>query len=82
MGGDILFNVVKSLQYGGSVACCGLTAGVNFQASVLPFILRGVNLLGVDSLELPLVVKANSRGLPRLSRQLARSAWRLSVAYS
>ncbi|MBP8236960.1 MAG: YhdH/YhfP family quinone oxidoreductase, partial [Pseudomonas sp.] len=59
VGGDILFNVVKSLQYGGSVACCGLTAGVNFQASVLPFILRGVNLLGVDSVELPLVVKAS-----------------------
>ena len=40
-------------------ACCGLTAGSQFQASVLPFILRGVNLLGVDSVELPLVVKAS-----------------------
>ncbi len=59
VGGDILFNVVKSLQYGGSVACCGLTAGAGFKASVLPFILRGVNLLGVDSVELPLVVKAS-----------------------
>ncbi|MFT5781638.1 MAG: acrylyl-CoA reductase (NADPH) [Pseudomonas sp.] len=59
VGGDILFNVVKSLQYGGSVACCGLTAGVGFNANVLPFILRGVNLLGVDSVELPLVVKAS-----------------------
>ncbi|TWC33629.1 putative YhdH/YhfP family quinone oxidoreductase [Pseudomonas sp. SJZ079] len=59
VGGDILFNVVKSLRYGGSVACCGLTAGVGFKASVLPFILRGVNLLGVDSVELPLVVKAS-----------------------
>ena len=58
VGGDILFNVVKSLQYGGSVAC-GLTAGAGFKASVLPFILRGVNLLGVDSVELPLVVKAS-----------------------
>lgn len=48
VGGDILFNVVKSLQYGGSVACCGLTAGAGFKASVLPFILRGVNLLGVE----------------------------------
>ena len=47
------------LQYGGSVACCGLTAGAGFKASVLPFILRGVNLLGVDSVELPLVVKAS-----------------------
>lgn len=59
VGGDILFNVVKSLQYGASVACCGLTAGITFNASVLPFILRGVNLLGVDSVELPLVVKAS-----------------------
>lgn len=59
VGGEILFNVIKSLQRGGSVACCGLTAGVGFQASVLPFILRGVNLLGVDSVELPLVVKAS-----------------------
>jgi acrylyl-CoA reductase (NADPH) len=59
VGGDILFNVVKSLGYGASVACCGLTAGVEFKASVLPFILRGVNLLGVDSVELPLVVKAS-----------------------
>ena len=59
VGGDILFNVVKSLRHSGSVACCGLTAGVSFQASVLPFILRGVNLLGVDSVELPLVVKAS-----------------------
>lgn len=59
VGGDILFNVVKSLRYGGSVACCGLTAGVGFKGSVMPFILRGVNLLGVDSVELPLVVKAS-----------------------
>jgi acrylyl-CoA reductase (NADPH) len=59
VGGDILFNVVKSLQRGTSVACCGLTAGTNFQANVLPFILRGVNLLGVDSVEIPLVVKAS-----------------------
>lgn len=59
VGGDILFNVVKALQRGASVACCGLTAGTGFQANVLPFILRGVNLLGVDSVEIPLVVKAS-----------------------
>lgn len=58
VGGDILFNVVKSLRYGSSVACCGLTAGIGFNASVLPFILRDVNLLGVDSVELPLTAKA------------------------
>lgn len=54
VGGDTLFNVVKSLNYGGSVACCGLVQSPSFDASVLPFILRGVNLLGVDSVELPL----------------------------
>lgn len=59
VGGEILFNVVKSLNYGGSVACCGLTAGAEFAANVFPFILRGVNLLGVDSVELPLVAKAS-----------------------
>lgn len=57
VGGDILFNAVKATKYGGSVACCGLTAGANFQANVFPFILRGVNLLGVDSVELPLSFK-------------------------
>lgn len=59
VGGDILFNVVKSLKYGASVVTCGLTAGTQFQGSVLPFILRNVNLLGVDSVEQPLVVKAS-----------------------
>ena len=59
VGGDILFNIVKSLRYGAGVACCGLTAGVQFQASVLPFILRNVNLMGIDSVEQPLVVKAS-----------------------
>lgn len=58
VGGDMLFNAVKALQHSGSAACCGLTAGTDFKGSVLPFILRGVNLLGVDSVELPLAVKA------------------------
>ena len=72
VGGDILCNVLKALRYGGSAACCGLTAGVGFQGSVLPFILRGVNLLGVDSVELPLVVKASM--WDRLSLQ-----WKLNL---
>ena len=57
VGGDTLFNVIKGLKYGGSVAACGLVQSLMFQASVLPFILRGVNLLGVDSVELPLMQK-------------------------
>lgn len=57
VGGDVLGNILKSIRYGGSVACCGMVAGPNFTTSVFPFILRGVNLLGVDSVELPLDVK-------------------------
>ncbi len=52
VGGDILFNAVKSLKYGASLAACGLVASAAFSGSVLPFILRHVNLLGIDSVEL------------------------------
>ena len=58
VGGDILFNAVKSLKYGASLAACGLVASPAFSATVLPFILRHVNLLGVDSVELPIERKA------------------------
>ena len=54
VGGDILFNAVKSLRYGASLAACGLVASPAFSATVLPFILRHVNLLGIDSVELPI----------------------------
>lgn len=57
VGGDILGNVLKGIQYGGSVACCGMAAGADLHTSVFPFILRGINLMGVDSVELPLEVK-------------------------
>ncbi|MEQ8954822.1 MAG: zinc-binding dehydrogenase, partial [Gammaproteobacteria bacterium] len=57
VGGATLFNVVKSILPGGSVACCGLVGSPMFEASVFPFILRGVNLLGVDSVEIPLADK-------------------------
>ncbi|MEJ6679012.1 MAG: YhdH/YhfP family quinone oxidoreductase [OM182 bacterium] len=56
-GGTTLVNVIKSLNYGGSVAACGLVDSPALSATVLPFILRGVNLLGVDSVELPLAQK-------------------------
>ncbi len=54
VGGDILANVIKSLNYGGSVSACGLVASANYSATVLPYLLRGVNLLGIDSVELPI----------------------------
>jgi putative YhdH/YhfP family quinone oxidoreductase len=57
VGGDILFNAVKSLRYGGSAALCGLVASPAIPATVLPFILRHVNLLGIDSVQLPIEEK-------------------------
>lgn len=57
VGGDILFNAIKSLQYGGSAVCCGLAGSTELHGSIFPFILRGVNLLGVDSVELPVEIK-------------------------
>jgi acrylyl-CoA reductase (NADPH) len=62
VGGDLLFNGVKSLRYGCSLAACGLVASPQFAATVLPFILRHVNLLGVDSVQLPLAEKARIWG--------------------
>ena len=57
VGGDILFNGIKALRYGCSLAACGLVASPQIPGSVLPFILRHVNLLGIDSVQLPLVQK-------------------------
>jgi len=58
VGGEILFNAVKGLRYGASLAACGLVDSPQIPASVLPFILRHVNLLGVDSVQLPIEQKA------------------------
>jgi acrylyl-CoA reductase (NADPH) len=58
VGGEILFNGLKSLNYGCSLAACGLVDSPLIPASVLPFILRHVNLLGIDSVQLPLPQKA------------------------
>ena len=57
VGGAILFNAVKGLKYGASLAACGLVNSPDIPASVFPFILRHVNLLGIDSVELPIDVK-------------------------
>lgn len=57
VGGDILVNGLKALKYGGSAACCGMAASAEIHGTVFPFILRGINLLGVDSVELPLDIK-------------------------
>ncbi|MBN9533605.1 MAG: oxidoreductase [Alphaproteobacteria bacterium] len=49
VGSKTLANVIASLRYGGAVAACGLAGGLDLPASVAPFILRGVSLLGIDS---------------------------------
>jgi acrylyl-CoA reductase (NADPH) len=49
VGGSTLAYVIRTLRYGASVAASGLTGGSGLQTTVLPFILRGVNLLGIDS---------------------------------
>lgn len=72
VGGEILVNGLKSLKYAGSLASCGLVASPRISATVLPFILRHVNLLGVDSVQLPLQQKAE------IWQKLATS-WRLDA---
>ena len=54
VGGVTLANVLTRIRYGGSVAASGLTGGPGLATTVLPFILRGVNLLGIDSVEMPM----------------------------
>ena len=49
VGGSILSSLIPSIKQRGCVAVCGNTAGVNFTTNVLPFILRGIRLVGIDS---------------------------------
>jgi acrylyl-CoA reductase (NADPH) len=53
VGGDMLARVLGQMQYGASVAAVGLAGGANLPATVIPFLLRGVNLLGIDSVMQP-----------------------------
>lgn len=53
VGGDTLAHVLAEMRYGGSVAACGLAGGNGLDTTVIPFLLRGVNLLGIDSVQCP-----------------------------
>jgi acrylyl-CoA reductase (NADPH) len=53
VGSHTLANACASTQYGGVVTACGLAQGMDFPASVAPFILRGVKLIGIDSVMRP-----------------------------
>lgn len=53
VGSQTLVNACAQTRYGGAVAACGLAQGPDFPATVMPFILRGVSLLGIDSVMAP-----------------------------
>ncbi|MEM7637162.1 MAG: MDR family oxidoreductase [Pseudomonadota bacterium] len=71
VGSTTLANVLSQMNYGGAVAACGLAQGMDLPASVAPFILRGVKLLGVDSVMCP---------KPRREQAWARLAKDLDMA--
>jgi len=53
VGGETLAAAIKATRYGGSVTCCGLVGSIELPLNVYPFILRGVSLLGIDSVNCP-----------------------------
>ncbi|MEO0362509.1 MAG: oxidoreductase, partial [Pseudomonadota bacterium] len=53
VGGPMLAKVLTQMKYGASVAAVGLAGGAKLPATVVPFLLRGVNLLGIDSVMRP-----------------------------
>ncbi len=57
VGSTTLVNVLSMTRYGGAVAACGLAGGMDLPGSVAPFILRGVSLLGIDSVMCPLTLR-------------------------
>ncbi len=57
VGSAMLANVLSMIKYGGAVAACGLAGGMDLPGSVAPFILRGVCLLGIDSVMCPIELR-------------------------
>jgi acrylyl-CoA reductase (NADPH) len=68
VGSHTLANACAQTRYGGVVAACGLAQGADFPATVMPFILRGVSLVGVDSVMAPLARR--QQAWDRLARDL------------
>ena len=60
VGSHTLANVLSMTSYGGAVAACGLAQGMDLPASVAPFILRGVSLLGIDSVMAPKPIRVEA----------------------
>jgi len=68
VGSTTLANVLASTSYGGAVSACGLAGGLDLPASVAPFILRGISLLGIESVYMPM--KRRLQAWERLARDL------------
>lgn len=68
VGSQTLASACATTRYGGTVAACGLAGGMDFPASVAPFILRGVTLAGVDSVMAPMALRIEA--WQRLARDL------------
>jgi acrylyl-CoA reductase (NADPH) len=68
VGGEVLAGALRGVKYGGAVAACGNTGGVKLPTTVLPFILRGVTLFGVDSVQTP--IKERVKTWKRLASDL------------
>jgi acrylyl-CoA reductase (NADPH) len=58
VGGATLAGILPAVRYGGAVAATGLTGGTKLETTVMPFILRGVGLLGIDSVQTPMELRA------------------------
>ncbi|MET0220617.1 MAG: MDR family oxidoreductase [Tardiphaga sp.] len=71
VGSTTLANLLSMTKYGGAIAACGLAAGMDLPSSVAPFILRGVCLLGIDSVMCPIAVRKTAWA--RLAQDLDRS---------
>ncbi|MEK3971129.1 YhdH/YhfP family quinone oxidoreductase [Bacillus sp. FSL M7-0558] len=54
VGGDVASVLIPQISYGGSMSMCGNAGGIKLTTTVLPFILRGINLLGIDSVNVPI----------------------------
>lgn len=70
VAGPMLARALKQMRYGGSVASVGLAGGPSFEGSVIPFLLRGVNILGIDSVMQP--QEARMRAWDRIAADLPR----------
>ena len=70
VGSTTLANLLSMTKYGGAIAACGLAGGMDLPTSVAPFILRGVSLLGIDSVMAPKRLRLEAWG--RLARDLDR----------